>query len=92
VEALNKQWSSSFTDLLVAKGYKVQEATLHIYREKEVHVHFGDISSSFPYILVLPQSETERQMEEWLQKKISVSSGQRDRIFRRARKRSKIEF
>jgi 2-polyprenyl-6-methoxyphenol hydroxylase-like FAD-dependent oxidoreductase len=54
------------TDAFVASGNKVDAANIITDKTVIGHVDFSDVDSPYPFALMLPQSETERLLEEHL--------------------------
>ncbi len=57
---------AGYADLLMAAGFKVNGAQILTAKEVVADVAFDSIDSRFPYALAIPQSETERVLEERL--------------------------
>lgn len=55
------------TDRFIAAGHKVDAASIMADRRLIGHIDFADVESPYPYALMLPQSDTERLLEEHLQ-------------------------
>ncbi len=53
-------------ELFVATGHKVAAANIIAGSKTISHVSFAHVESPYPYALMLPQSETERLLEEHL--------------------------
>ncbi len=53
-------------DTFVAAGQKVDAANIIAANKLLAHVSFANVKSPYPYALMLPQSETERLLEEHL--------------------------
>lgn len=50
-----------------AAGYEVHGGSLYANAHRLVHLSFDSVDSAYPYALMIPQSETERVLEERLQ-------------------------
>src|SRR5262249_29716669 len=51
---------------LVARGVPMHGFNAYAEGEQIVHVEFDDVDTEFPYVLIAPQSEMERVLEEHL--------------------------
>jgi 2-polyprenyl-6-methoxyphenol hydroxylase-like FAD-dependent oxidoreductase len=54
------------TDAFVAAGNKVDAANIIAGKTVMAHIDISDVASPYPYALMLPQSDTERLLEEHL--------------------------
>ncbi|WP_291363050.1 FAD-dependent monooxygenase [Acetobacter sp. UBA5411] len=53
-------------DLFVAAGLHAKTVSIHVGNRTLARIPFGTIASSFNYLLMIPQSETERLLEDHL--------------------------
>jgi 3-(3-hydroxy-phenyl)propionate hydroxylase len=67
LEALSDAFGEKFADAMVAAGQKAHEAFFHVDGGDPVRADLSLVPSPFNFILILPQSETERFLEEKLQ-------------------------
>jgi 2-polyprenyl-6-methoxyphenol hydroxylase-like FAD-dependent oxidoreductase len=82
LELLNR---SNCADAFVAAGNKVDAANIIADKTVIGHINISDVNSPYPYALMLPQSDTERLLEEHLgrlgvntQRQTELSSFQQD--------------
>ena len=54
------------TERFIAAGLKVENANIFSGEEKIAHVDLGSVDSPYKFVLMIPQSETERLLEEQL--------------------------
>ncbi len=66
LEAINYHLGQALTEQLLAGGNPVYEAHFHFYNKTVVTLNLSLIPSIYNFILILPQSETERIFEERL--------------------------
>jgi 2-polyprenyl-6-methoxyphenol hydroxylase-like FAD-dependent oxidoreductase len=66
LEALAATLGESFSETLVQAGLPCRTAVLHLFEAAPVRVDLSRIPSRFDFVLILPQSETERLLEEKL--------------------------
>lgn len=58
--------ASGCADAFIATGLRASAVSLHAGNRTLARIPFGTIASSFNYLLMIPQSETERLLEEHL--------------------------
>lgn len=54
------------TDELIAEGVKVHGVNIYANRQRIVHLSMDELETRYPYILSVPQSKTERTLEQLL--------------------------
>jgi 3-(3-hydroxy-phenyl)propionate hydroxylase len=68
LESIDYFLDPQITNTMIAKGQQVSSAFLHIDEHHPIAVDLSVIPSKYNFVLILPQSETERILEEALEK------------------------
>jgi 3-(3-hydroxy-phenyl)propionate hydroxylase len=68
LESIDYYLDPEMTKKMITQGQKVSSAYLHIDHREPITVDLSVISSNYNFVLILPQSETERILEEALEK------------------------
>ncbi|MFT8897042.1 MAG: FAD-dependent monooxygenase [Acetobacter sp.] len=58
--------AAGYADAFVADGLHAKAVSIHVGNRTLARIPFGTIASSFNYLLMIPQSETERLLEDHL--------------------------
>jgi 2-polyprenyl-6-methoxyphenol hydroxylase-like FAD-dependent oxidoreductase len=70
LECLEESFGKEFSQRMVDAGFPVKGVHLSVYGTTNVHVDLSQIPSKYNFVLVLAQSETEKFLEEYLNKQV----------------------